>query len=81
MFRIRYLDLSNFNLTKTKKISWMFNRCYKLKEIKGINNLKNIKNSVEKGLFNDCYNLIEASNYINNPQKNIEKKQIYIRFT
>ena len=80
-FELEYLDISNFNLTNAKDISWMFNRCYKLKEIKGINNITSIKNIVKKGLFNYCYNLNEASNYINKTKENIEKKQISIRFT
>ena len=32
------LDLSNFNTSKVTEMQFMFNKCYKLKEIKGINN-------------------------------------------
>ena len=35
----------------------MFNKCYKLKEIKGINIINNIKNIDKNGLFDDCLKL------------------------
>ena len=36
---LEYLDLSNFNTSNVEDIGFMFNECYKLKEIKGINNV------------------------------------------
>ena len=34
---LEYLDLSNFNTSKVTNMFGMFNQCYILKEIKGIN--------------------------------------------
>ena len=36
---LEFIDLTNFNTSKVIEMSWMFSECYKLKEIKGINNL------------------------------------------
>ena len=34
---LEYLDLSNFDTSMTYDMTGMFNKCFKLKEIKGIN--------------------------------------------
>ena len=34
---LEYLDLSNFETSKVRNMEVMFNKCHKLKEIKGIN--------------------------------------------
>ena len=36
---LEYLNLSNFNTSNVLDMGWMFNKCFKLKEIKGIENL------------------------------------------
>ena len=36
-FELQYIDLSNFNTNNVKNMEGMFNKCHKLKEIKGIN--------------------------------------------
>ena len=40
-------------------MDFMFNRCYKLKQIKGINYFKNTKVTNMKGMFQDCIELEE----------------------
>jgi surface protein len=56
-FELEYLDLSNFNTSNVVDMSFMFNKCYKLKEIKGINNfnIKKVNNMIE--MFSDCFSL------------------------
>ena len=39
---LEYLDLTNFNTSKVTDMAFMFNECYKLKEIKGINNFETL---------------------------------------
>ena len=62
---IEYLDLSNFNTKNVIDMSYMFNQCFKLKEIKGLN--KFITNNVNNmyGMFNECTDLeyLDLSNY------------------
>ena len=58
----------------------MFNKCYKLKEIKGINIINNIKNINKNGIFDDCPKLKNISNYEHRNIKKIIKKQINIKF-
>ena len=64
-FELEYLDLSSFNTANVNNMSYMFNNCNKLKEIKGIN--KFITNNVKdmKLMFNQCYKLesLDLSNY------------------
>ena len=48
---LEYLDLSNFITSYIIDISIMFNKCYKLKEIKGINNCKTDKITNMKCMF------------------------------
>ena len=58
------LDLSNFNNSNVKDtsnvndMSYMFNQCHNLKEIKGINNFNTIKVNIMKAMFQQ-YNLLE----------------------
>ena len=59
---IEYLDLSNFNTENVTDMGWMFNKCYKLNEIKGINILKSLKNINQTGIFEDCPNLRNIPN-------------------
>ena len=35
---LEYIDLSNFNTSNVTDMEYMFDKCHKLKEIKGINN-------------------------------------------
>ena len=46
-------------------MGWMFNKCQKLKEIKGINQFKTSKVSIMKSMFQDCYELenLDLSNF------------------
>ena len=39
---LEYLDISNFNTSNVTDLKKMFDRCYKLKQIKGINNFNTI---------------------------------------
>ena len=43
---LKYLDLSHFNTKNVKDMSFMFNKCNNLNEIKGFNklNIKNVQN-------------------------------------
>ena len=80
-YELAYVDISNFNFQKAKNIGWMFNKCYKLKEIKGIDIINNIQNIIKDGIFEDCPKLKNISNYENKNSMNIIKKQIFIKFT
>ena len=76
-FELEYLDLSNFKISNDEEIGWMFNHCYNLKEIQGINNFDDvimIKN--KEKIFNGCYNL----KYLNNTIGNSNVKYIIITF-
>ena len=63
--KIEYLNLSNFDTSEVTNMSFMFNECKKLKEIKGINNF--ITNKVTKmdAMFQECYELerLDLSNF------------------
>ena len=48
---IIYLDLSNFNTSKVTEMSFMFNNCNKLKEIKGINKFNTNQVTNMKAMF------------------------------
>jgi len=39
-FNLSYVDISNFSINNIKNLGWMFTKCYKLEEIKGINILR-----------------------------------------
>ena len=51
------LDLSNFNTSNVTDMSFMFNKCYKLKEIKGIDKFNTNKVTDMKAIFQACYEL------------------------
>ena len=76
-FELKYLDLSNFNIINTQKIRWMFNKCYKIKEIKGINTFIDCKNINKNGIFEDCFEL-KNKPFNKHEVPPIEKKQITI---
>ena len=59
------LDLLHFDTTKVKDMEGMFNKCYKLKEIKGINNFNTINVTNMRGMFEECNELIylDLSNF------------------
>ena len=80
-YELTNVDISNFNFKIAKNIEWMFNKCYKLEEIKGINIINNIKNLNKNGIFDDCPSLKNIPGYEHKEKKNIVKKQICIRFT
>ena len=62
---IIFLDLSNFDTSNVTNMASMFAKCYKLKEIKGLNkfNTKNVTNI--SGMFGGCYELeyLDLSNF------------------
>jgi len=51
------LDLSNFNASNVTNMSWMFNECHKLKEIKGIDKFNTNKVTDMNTMFQCCYEL------------------------
>ena len=51
------LDLSNFNTSNVTDMSFMFNECHKLKEIKGIDKFNTNKVTDMKAMFQCCYEL------------------------
>ena len=95
-YELEYLDLSNFDTSKVTNMEGMFYKCYKLKEIKGINNF-NAQNAFNKmkGIFEDCVKLknIKENLFKVNVEKkenepievnnsiNIEKREICLHFT
>ena len=67
---LEYLDLSNFNTSKVTVISYMFYKCYKLKEIKGIYNFR-IADMIDlTKIFDECNDLeyIDISKFNSNSQ-------------
>ena len=59
------IDLSNFDISKVTDMKLMFNKCSKLKEIKGINKF-NTSNTINmSGIFQECYELeyLDLSNF------------------
>ena len=58
------LDLCNFNTSKVTDMSFMFNGCLKLKEIKGINNFNTINVTTMRAMFQNC-NELEYLNLTN----------------
>jgi len=63
--KIEYLDLSNFNTSKVEDLSFIFNQCQKLKEIKGINNFNTSQVKNMSCMFQECNELesLDLSNF------------------
>ena len=59
------LDFINFNTSNVVDMSYMFNKCHKLKGIKGINNFNTINVNNMGGMFQQCNELeyIDLSNF------------------
>ena len=51
------LNLSNFDTSSVTDMGFMFNKCHKLKEIKGINNFNTSKVTNMKAMFQKCNEL------------------------
>ena len=51
------IDLSNFESKNVTDLSYMFNKCYKLKEIKGMNNFNTSNVNNMKEMFHCCQEL------------------------
>ena len=51
------VDLSNFDTSNINDFGWAFNRCKKLKEIKGLNHLNTSKVISMIAMFQECHNL------------------------
>ena len=54
---LEYLDLSNFNTENVTDMSFMFNQCQRLKEIKGINKFITNKLTNMNAMFQLCKEL------------------------
>ena len=63
--KIEYLDLSNFETSNVTDMGWMFNKCHKLKQIKGINNFNTNKVTNLRAMFQLCKELayLDLSNF------------------
>ena len=87
---LEFLDLSNFNTNKVTNMKYMFNECYKLKEIKGIYNFHISNLTSLYKIFDECNDLeyIDISKFklfnsqlipkILNREKNLNKKNIVL---
>ena len=64
-YEFEYLDLSNFNTSNVNDMNRMFNKCHKLKEIKGINKFNTNKVTDMQVMFQACYELkyLDLSNF------------------
>ena len=62
---LEYLDLSNFNTANVANMSFIFNKCNKLKEIKGINHFITNKVTNMRSMFQECKELeyLDLSNF------------------
>ena len=62
---ITFLDFSYFNTSNITDIAGMFNKCYKLKEIKGLNKFITNNETDIKAMFQCCYELeyLDLSNF------------------
>ena len=71
---IKLLDLSNFITDNVKDMSFLFSDCFKLKEIKGINNFKTSKVVNMESMFNSCKELeyLDLSNFNTSNVKNMK---------
>ena len=59
------LDLSNFDTSKVNNMEFMFNKCSKLKKIKGINKFNTTQVTNMKAMFQECKELdyLDLSNF------------------
>ena len=75
--KLEYLDLSNFNTSNVKDMSRMFNRCNKIKQIKGINDFDTSNTIFMNEMFQSCSELeyLNLTNY--NISKVTNKKLIF----
>ena len=55
--QLEYLDLSKWDTSNATNMNYLFNQCYKLKTIKGINRLIKNKSKTIIGIFQYCKNL------------------------
>ena len=55
---LEYLDLSNFNTDNVTNMRFMFNKCFKLNKILGIDKFNTSKVSNMYGMFNECNELV-----------------------
>ena len=62
---LEFLDLSNFNTSNINDMSFMFSKCHKLKEIKGINNFNSSNVTNMSKMFKGCNELeyLDLSNF------------------
>ena len=67
-YELLSLDLSNFNTINVTDMGWMFNKCHKLREIKGINNFNTINVIKMNSMFQECNELLslDLSNFNTN---------------
>ena len=63
--KLKYLDLTYFNTSNVTDMSYLFYKCHKLKEIKGINIFNTAKVEYMDKMFNECYELenLDLSNF------------------
>ena len=62
---IEYLDLFNFDTSNVTDMSFLFNECFKLKEIKGLNKFNTTKVNNMFGMFYNCKEIeyLDLSNF------------------
>ena len=79
-YELEHLDLSNFNIINTKLLDSMFNQCYKLKEIKGIEKFSSFllgRDFVSTdGMFKECNELKGCDDLLNT----LKNKKSYTQF-
>ena len=54
---LKYVDLSNFNTSNVSNMEYMFNKCKKLKEIKGMTNFNTANLKSTFAMFQLCTEL------------------------
>ena len=71
---LEFLDLSEFNTANVTDMEGMFNKCNKLKEIKGISNFNTSKVTKMNSMFKLCNALeyLDLSNYYTHNVKRID---------
>ena len=68
------VDFSYFDTSKVNNMGGMFNNCYKLKEIKGLNKFNTSQVFYMRIMFQDCHELVhlDLSNFDTSKVKNME---------